>query len=777
MATFSVSVDKPTVVNNEAYTITTTSSSTLHSLDVYMNQQYYDKRVCSFPSNSSSIVESGTLFSYYVFGANQTATLANVSTQQVLRIHNSSGSYIVDNNSGSTFGLGTPYYMIGYNDYLYILHETEGLQVFRYYLLAGTVTQDVSTAGINACNYIAAQCRAESKFTFGSNGICYIANGIYDGIEYYSTLTMVNIDSGYSQALTISTEASSYPAIAMDSQNYIYLPNVSERKVEKIELRYNGTNYNISSASNAFNLTEFDNLVNIYIDPFDVIYITQYDGSSSTIKRYKFVSSYCHLISETLYQTNISNAGTIQYSPSNEKLYISNNSNSTIYQYTPSFDTSFQYFYSPVNITFIGNLANGSRLCDLLKVTQNFTVNNMAISSNPRYQESGESSSNSTFSTTNRAEYIKNLAFYKNGDLVSDTDYVNNRYVNDALSISAENPSNTCGDSYVLNDVFITCAGSNVFNQLYLISVTTSGSSTSYICRNTINGITPYDVYINKTKQIYVLHESSGSYYVAKYDNYLNFISQFTVEYNSGSGIIPQNICVDISGNVYVNYDTKLKKYNSSGTFLSEVTYGSGSVSGRKCNIDKMNEYIYISDNSFLGFYKYPLSLASVSQISLTSPPTNITDFDIDIYDNFHILDNNNYYSDYIYQNNGTFFQNVSINSGLGFNIPYKLRIYDHLKILYITTNNLYVTVPSYTGYFNAYSYVEITSSETGNVTIGSTISFLDGNNKSASYIYRNHTYNVNTSSTNIAGNKNRIALNSTTDNNGNAISPERIVW
>ncbi len=770
---FSVSVDKATVVNNEAYTITTTSSTTLHSVDVYMNQQYYDKRVSSFPSNSSYLVESGTLFSYYVFGTDQVATLSNVSGQQVLRIHNSSGSYIVDNNSGSTFGLGTPYYMVGYNDYLYILHETEGFQVFRYYLLAGTVTQDVSTAGLNACGYIASQCRAESKFTFGSNGICYLANGIYDGIEYYTTLMMINITTGYTQALSISTVASSYPAIAMDSQNYIYLPNVGERKVEKIELRYNGTYYNISSGPNAFNLNEFDNLTNIYIDPFDIIYITQYDGTSSTIKRYKFVSDYCHLISETLYQANISNAGAIQYSPSNEKLYIANNSNSTIYEYAPSFDTTFQYFYSPVNITLIGNLANGSRFVDLLKITQNFIVNNTSDSNNPRYQESGNSSYNDTLTLANRSEYMKNLSFYKDGSLVNDTNYVNSRYVNTYYNITSENPSNTCGDVYSFNNIQIVCSGSNVNNQVYLISVEGGGS----ICRNIVNGITPYDIYINKMKEIYVLHESSGTYYVAKYDNYLNFISQFTVEYNSGSGIIPRNICVDLSGNVYVNYDTKLKKYNSSGTFLIEVTYGSGSVVGRKCNIDKMNEYIYISDNSFMGFYQYPLSLASVIQITLTSPPTNITDFDLDIYDNFHIMDNNNYYSDFIYQNNGTLFQNMSINNYVGFGDSYKLRIYDHLKIFYLSSSYLYDTITSYQNLFNGYTSVEITSSESGNVTLTSTISFLDGNNKSSSYIYRNHTYNVNTSSTNISGNKNRISLNSTTDNNGNAILPERIVW
>jgi streptogramin lyase len=767
---FSASIDKATVVNNEAYTITTTSSTTLHSVDVYMNNQYYDKRVSSFPSNSSYIIESGTLFSYYVFGANQVATLANVSGQQVLRIHNNSGSYIVDFNGGGTAGLGTPYYMTGYNNYLYILFEGEGLEVARYYLLDGTVTRDISTAGTNACTYILSQCRAESKFTFGSNGICYIINGIFDGIESYSTLTMVNIDTGYSQTLLGSDVASSYPAIAMDSQNYIYLPNVSERKIERIELRYTYGNYNISTAPESYNLSELDNLTNIYVDPFDVVYIIQYDGSNSTIKRYKSVSDYFHLISETLYQTNISNAGTIQYSLSNQELYISNSTNSTIYQYSPVFDNSFQYFYSPVNITLIGNLANGSRFIDLLKVTQTFIVNNMADSRNPRYQISGDSSYNNTTTLTNRAEYMKELLFYKNGNLITDTyTYINQRYTNTYENIAFDNPSNTCGDVYALNNVNIVCAGSNVNNQLYLINDT--------LCRNTVNGITPYDIYINKMKEIYVLHLSSGNYYVAKYDNYLNFISQFLVEYNSGTGLIPRNICLDKDDNVYVNYDTKLKKYNSSGTFLIEVNYGSGSVVGRKCNIDKTNDSIYISDNSFKGFYQYPLSLTSVTQITLVSPPVAIYDFDIDIYDNFHIMDNNNYYIDYIYKNNGTLFQEMTISNYYGLNDSYKMRIYDHLKIFYISSSRLYLTYTQYNGHFDGYTYTDISDSETGNVTLTSTISFLDGSTKSASYIYRNHTYNVNTSSTNIAGNKNRISLNSVTDNNGNAILPERIVW
>lgn len=765
---FSVSIDKANVVNNEAYTITTTSSNTLHSVDVYMNQQYYDKRVCSFPSNSSYIVESGTLFSYYVFGNYQAATLANVSGQQVLRIHNSSGSYIVDFNGGATLDLGTPYYMTGYNNYLYILHDYSGLKVYRYYLLDGTVTRDLSTAGLNACTYIASQCRPESKFTFGTNGICYIVNGIFNGVDTYSTLTMVNIDTGYSQTLLGSNVASSYPAIAMDSQNYIYLPNISERKVERIELRYTSGFYNISTAPEAYNLTELNNLTNIYIDPFDVVYIIQYDGSNSTVKRYKSVSDYFHLISETLYQANISNAATIQYSTSNQELYISNNNNSTIYQYAPSFDNSFQYFYSPANITLIGNLANGSRFTDLLKVTQTFIVNNMADSQNPRYQESGNSSDNETTTLTNRSEYMKELLFYKNGNLVS-TDYVNNRYTNTYINIAFDNPSNTCGDVYALNNVNIVCAGSNINNQLYLIN--------DISCRNTVNGITPFDIYINKMKEIYVLHLLSGTYYVAKYDNYLNFISQFSVEYDSEIDLTPRNICVDISGNVYVNYDTKVKKYNSSGTFLVEATYGSGSVAGRKCNIDKMNEYIYISDNSFKGFYQYPLSLGSVTQITLVSPPVAIYDFDLDIYDNFHIMDNNNYSIDYIYKNNGTLFQEMNINNQYGFSDTYKLRIYDHLKIFYISSSRLYLSYTYYNGNFNRNTNTGINDTENGNVTLTSTISFLDGSTKSASYIYRNHTYNVNTSSTNIVGNKNRISLNSVTDNNGNAILPERIVW
>ncbi len=59
---FSVSIDKATVVNNEAYTITTTSSNTLHSVDVYMNNQYYDKQNCSFPSNISYLNDTNLLF-------------------------------------------------------------------------------------------------------------------------------------------------------------------------------------------------------------------------------------------------------------------------------------------------------------------------------------------------------------------------------------------------------------------------------------------------------------------------------------------------------------------------------------------------------------------------------------------------------------------------------------------------------------------------------------------------------------------------------------------
>lgn len=224
---FSVSVDKSNVVNNEAYTITTTSSTTLHSVDVYMNQQYYDKRVCSFPSNSFSLSDDGILFFYY-FDLYRSVTVTLNGNLSSIRINDQTpgggGSYVVDPIGGSsqTLNLGTPLYMTVYNNYLYILQETEGYQILRYNLFGTPVTQDLSSEGITICNYIVSQCRAESKFTFGSNGICYLTNGIYDGIQYYTTLMMININTGYTQVFSASDVPSSYPAIAMDSNNYIY---------------------------------------------------------------------------------------------------------------------------------------------------------------------------------------------------------------------------------------------------------------------------------------------------------------------------------------------------------------------------------------------------------------------------------------------------------------------------------------------------------------------------------------------------------------------------
>lgn len=773
---FSVSIDKATVVNNEAYTITTTSSTTLHSVDVYMNNQYYDKQNCSFPSNAFHLSEAGLLF-FHTYGTTKTITVSSYEGNNIIRIHDTvTGSYIVDPNGSSTNLLGTPLYMTVYNNYAYVLHETEGLEVFRYDLSATTVTKDVSTAGLNACTYIANQSRNVSKFTFGSNGLCYLVNGIYDGVQYYLTLMLINIDSGFVQTLTASDVASSYIGIAMDTYNNIYLANNSTNSIERVELRYNGIYYNAAFAIPANNLSNLENMTYIYFDEFNVLYVAYNNGS--TIQRFKNIGYTFFPISETLSMTNIDSGIQVQYSPTYQKLFISNNNNNTIYSYTPSFDNTFQYFYSPANISLIGNLSNGTQLSDLLKVTQTFVVNNMSDTSNPRYQESGNSDYFSLQTLTNRSEYLINLATYKNSNLINDSDYVNRYDTNNPSSLNPDSiAQNSCSDLYFMGVYAKAVLGSNVSNQIFLVNIETNYGGTNV--NNTVNNITPYDIYIDQYKNAHVLHLSGGStYYVAKYDNFLNYISQFTVEYDSEIDLTPRNICVDISGNVYVNYDTKLKKYNSSGTFVSEVIYGSGNVSGRKCNIDKSNEYIYISDNSFIGFYKYTLSLASVSQITLSSPPSTITDFDIDIFNNLHIMNNNNLYIDYMYSNNGSSLQNININFYYGTPSPLtKMRIYDHLNIGYISSTNFYKAYKSYSNFFNAYSSGEILSSESGNVTFTSTISFLDGSTKSASYIYRNHTYNVNTSSTNIAGNKNRISLNSTTDNNGNAILPERIVW
>ncbi len=772
---FSASVDKSNVVNNEAYTITTTSSTTLHSVDVYMNNQYYDKQNCSFPSNAFHLSETGLLF-FHTYNTTKTITVSSSGGNNMIRIHDTvTGSYLVDAVGSSTNGLGTPLYMTVYNNYAYILHNNSGLKVFRYNLSVVTVTRDLSTAGTNACSYIEAQCRNVSKFTFGSNGLCYLANGAFDG-TFYLTLMLINIDTGYVQTLTASDTASSYIGIAMDNYNDIYLANNDTNSIERVELRYNGDYYNAAFSIPANNLDNLANMTYIYFDEFNVFYVAYNNGS--TIQRFKNISHTFFPIPETLSMTNINSGIQVQYSSTYQKLFISNNNNNTIYSYTPSFDNTFQYFYSPTNITLIGNLSNGTQLSDKLKVTQEFIVNNIANSSNPRYQAPGDSYYNGFESLTNRSEYLINLETYKNGNLINDTDYINNYNSNYPTSTKPDSiADNTCGDVYFMGLYTKAILGSNVSNQLFLvnINVNTVGSTVN----NTINNITPYDIYIDQYKNAYVLHLSSGTtYYVAKYDNFLNYISQFTVEYNSGTGIIPRNICVDKDGNVYVNYDTKLKKYNSSGTFITEVTYGSGNVSGRKCNIDRTNDYIYISDNSFYGFYKYILSLASVSQITLTSPPSNIYDFDLDTYDNYNIVDNNNLNNVYVYLNNGTLLQNINITFNWGTPTPLtKIRVYDHLNIGYISSTNFYKAYKSYSNFFNAYTYGEILSSESGNVTFTSRIKFLNNTTNSASFVSRNHYYNVNTSSTNISGNKNRISLNSVTDNNGNTILPERIVW
>jgi hypothetical protein len=243
------------------------------------------------------------------------------------------------------------------------------------------------------------------------------------------------IDTGYTQTLYASDVQPNYTDIAIDKYNNVYV--INGNNIEGFTPRNNGNYYNVGFFTPK-NLSDIVNMTHIYFDEFNVLYMIINDGTTSTIQRYKGLSNAFHLIRESIDQTNVNDAALVQYSSENQKLYIFNNSNSTIYETTPSFDTVFQYFYSPANINLIGNLGNGTSIAKQLKVTQNFIVNNTSTSQNPRYQVSGDTSSVSFVTLSNRAEYMKNLEVYKDGVLLNDTDYLNQRYHNGTADITSE---------------------------------------------------------------------------------------------------------------------------------------------------------------------------------------------------------------------------------------------------------------------------------------------------------------------------------------------------
>ncbi len=778
---FSASIDKTSVANNEAYTITTTSSSTLHSVDVYMNEQLYDRRVAAFNSNTFTLSETGIQY-FGFFDTNKCITASvDGSGNNRLVIHNlGSGSYLIDPNGSSTSSMGTPYYMTIYDNYAYVLTETEGIEVFRYYLLAGTVTRDLSPTGLAICSRIAAQSNANSKFVFGTNGICYLVNGPPDGENFVKLMRIDVINDSY-QILFLTDVAVSVLSIAIDSFNTLYLAeSQGSGGISRIFPTYENGYYNIYNLG-SIDLDPLPGTQYVYVDPFDVLYVIRLIDGNKVIQRYTNLNNRYNLVTQSISQASATSPSQIQFSPENGSLYILNQGGSntdTIYSSPPTFVGSLAYWESPANITIYGNLSTGQTLYDKLKVNQNFVVNCMSDNyRNPRYQNPGDSSAGDILTVTNKAEYIVRLSNYKNSTLITDTYYVNNRFESVRNSIK----SSTCSDLYHAsnnNDDVTICFGSSVDQYLYICDVI----DRNFIYRNSILNIVPYDIFIDTDHNNHVLRLDGATYYVSKYDNYLNFISQFSVEYNSGSGIIPRCICVDDSGNTYVCYDMKVKKYNAAGTFVSEVAFSNGSFGGRRIGMNKDQTFLFVSDNALIGFQKIPPSMASSTPITLPVPGGGvITQFDLDIYDNFHVYDENNSSNYYIYSSTGSLITAMTLYLSAGsFNYLNRMRLYNHLYTSFVANDTYSNTYPSYRGYFNAFQYVDIDVSETGTVTLSGEIPFVNGSTYSDSYQYRNHTYTVNTSATNVGSGSSaakRIAFTGASDNSGNSILPERISW
>ncbi len=773
---FSASVDKSSVANKEAYTITTTSSVTPHSIDVYMNNQFYDRKLAAYNDNTFALSETGLLgFAYYASG--KCITMARNGSNNILRIHDAgAGSYVIDAVGSATNGLGTPLHLTVYQNYAYVLHETVGVEVFRYYLLTGAVTRDLSPSGLAICSYIAQNCTVYSKFFFGSKGFCYIANSILDGPgPNYFTLMQVDIVNLTNYGLMLGDVPNSVTSFAVDSYDNLYLAYGSSGSIAIYGTRLENTFYNINGLP-SYNLNGYTNLEYIYVDGFNTLYVVSTVNSSKVIQRYYQPNNYFQLVADSVSQVSLDTPFMIQFSPQNQVLYVANNSNDTIFSLTPVMSASLKYWISPANITLYGNLVNGVTLMDKVKVTQNFTLNVISDSQNPRYQNAGDSWYAYATLLSNRAEYIIRAELYKNSVLVNDTSYVNQRYTTVQTYLYG---STTCGDiSYPFdtNDAII-CYGSSVTDVLYL---TQYYSNNGILYRNTITNIKPYDVFADSMRNFYVLRldTNTNTYYVSIYNQVLAMTSQFTVDSNSGTGLLPRCITVDDSQNVYVCYDDRVKKYNGAGVFALEILFPSGTVSNRKIQVDKESAFIYVSDNSILGFYKIPVSLGSISStITLSSPPSSISSFDIDIYNNFHIYDSNDNTVYYSYNNSGTLLQNTTIYNNSIDSTVSRLRLYNHLYAGYITQNSYVYSSPSYNGFFNAFIDFQLTDSETGNITLSGTLPHMSGSNLTDSYIFRNHTYQVNTSSTNISASTNRISLVSATDNQANAILPERISW
>jgi hypothetical protein len=773
MANFSASVNKATVGNNETYRITTSSSITPHSIDVWINQNFFDRQIASYPSKSFYLSESGILsFASFYYTSESCITMSVNGSAKTLRIHNSSGSYVIDAVASSTNGLTNPLYLTLHDNYAYVLNENGGsFEVFRYYLLTSTVTRDTSPAGLNACSYIANQCLANSKFLFGIEGDCYLINGA-NTTGYYSIVVRINIQTGTTQQLFVTTEVPNKVAFAMDSRNAMYIADTNY--IEKILPTFDGTYYNISIVK-ALNITYLQNITEIYMDPFDVLYVIQNDGSGSgtTVHRFFNTGPYYEPVQKgTVDQTSIIGATRVQYSPENQKLYLLNATNVTIYAYSPNFDSTFEYYESPANIVLHANLADGSQKSDRLTVLQQFVTNTYSQNRNPRYQESGSSSNGSSVTRSTRSEYLIDYNLYKDGNPVgNESNYLYTDVAYGSL------PPFTCGDVKTDTSIFYggythMCIGS-LSNQIVFLLILMDGA---YYFMNAVANVTPIDIKIDDQENIHLLRYSTGDnkYYISRYDRNLLPINTFEVESNPGLGLIPRTISVDntFTQSIYVIYDTKVKKYTvSSGSFVTEASFGSGSVLNRISRIDFSQNYLYVSDNSFLGFYKYPLSLASVTQITLASPPSNITQFQLDIYNNFHIYDASLLYT---YTNAGVLlksFDTISIS-------PISMHIHKHMYVSYLTEGSSYYQTRRGAENVSYYStYFDVLNTETGTLNISSTVRYMDGSSQASSFPYRRHVYTVNTSSTNISASTNRIALNSTTDNNGNTILPERIRW